>query len=262
MGPRMKPAETVMSHRRDWRAFGACREEDPELFFPISSKGPAAQQIAAAKAVCARCQVRGECLQFALDNRQDYGVWGGTSEEERKEMRSQRGGARRPRQVETVLPRVLSARGRPPELPDSRCAARRDTLSHRCSRWPPGAAWFPPRGIRPAARTGWQGPCPLGWRPGPLTRAQGRDRLAGWAVTARAVSRTNDRPAPAGCRARRPGLVSPKLRDLPRSNTSALVRALRDRRLSCLRRLMRNPWLSVPSRPLTCDVAAGRQSFA
>jgi len=119
MGPRMKPAETVMSHRRDWRAFGACREEDPELFFPISSKGPAAQQIAAAKAVCARCQVRGECLQFALDNRQDYGVWGGTSEEERKEMRSQRGGARRPRQVETVLPGALPARGRPgtPRIP-------------------------------------------------------------------------------------------------------------------------------------------------
>lgn len=103
MGPHVKPAEIMMPYRRDWRVFGACRDEDPELFFPISSKGPAAQQIDAAKAVCARCRVRGECLRFALDNRQDYGVWGGTSEEERKEMRSQRDGAHRPRQVTAAM---------------------------------------------------------------------------------------------------------------------------------------------------------------
>jgi WhiB family redox-sensing transcriptional regulator len=88
MGPRRKPAETLASHRRDWRALGACRDEDPELFFPVTSKGPAARQLVAAKAICAGCGVSRECLRFALENRQDHGVWGGTSEEERKLMRS------------------------------------------------------------------------------------------------------------------------------------------------------------------------------
>ncbi len=73
--------------RSDWRALGACRHEDPELFFPIIASGPGLVQTDRAKSVCARCPVRAECLQFAVQTVQDHGVWGGTSEEERRALR-------------------------------------------------------------------------------------------------------------------------------------------------------------------------------
>jgi WhiB family redox-sensing transcriptional regulator len=72
---------------RDWLDLGACRDEDPDLFFPIASAGPGAAQVAAAKAVCGRCAVRETCLRYALDAHQDYGVWGGLSEDERRALR-------------------------------------------------------------------------------------------------------------------------------------------------------------------------------
>jgi len=81
-----EPASTMTSDD-DWRALGACRTEDPELFFPIAAGGPGLAQVARAKAVCARCEVRAECLRFAMETGQDYGVWGGTSEEERRAWR-------------------------------------------------------------------------------------------------------------------------------------------------------------------------------
>ncbi|NKQ57436.1 WhiB family transcriptional regulator [Amycolatopsis sp. K13G38] len=68
----------------DWRHRAACRDEDPELFFPVSDKGPGARQVTQAKAVCARCPVRSECLSHALDNGLDYGIFGGTTETERR----------------------------------------------------------------------------------------------------------------------------------------------------------------------------------
>ena len=68
----------------DWRHRAACRDEDPELFFPISETGPAARQATEAKAVCARCPVREQCLRYALDNGLDHGVFGGTTERERR----------------------------------------------------------------------------------------------------------------------------------------------------------------------------------
>lgn len=70
--------------RRDWWQFAACREADPELFFPVAAHGPGAEEIARAKEFCAGCGVRRECLQYAIATRQLHGVWGGTSEEERK----------------------------------------------------------------------------------------------------------------------------------------------------------------------------------
>jgi WhiB family redox-sensing transcriptional regulator len=73
-------------HREEWLDAGACRSEDPELFFPITSSGPSTAQIAAAKAVCQGCGVQSQCLHYALESRQSYGVWGGTSEEERLRM--------------------------------------------------------------------------------------------------------------------------------------------------------------------------------
>jgi WhiB family transcriptional regulator, redox-sensing transcriptional regulator len=70
----------------DWMSQGACQREDPELFFPITTTGPALQQVSAAKAVCRRCIVAANCLSYALDSMQD-GVWGGTTAEERRAMR-------------------------------------------------------------------------------------------------------------------------------------------------------------------------------
>lgn len=78
----------------DWRHRAACREEDPELFFPIGNTGPALLQIEEAKAVCRRCPVREECLQWALETGQDAGVWGGLSEDERRALKRRNARAR------------------------------------------------------------------------------------------------------------------------------------------------------------------------
>lgn len=74
----------------DWVHRARCKDEDPELFFPIGTTGPAALQVEAAKAVCTQCEVRSECLQWAMDTGQDAGVWGGLSEEERRALRRAR----------------------------------------------------------------------------------------------------------------------------------------------------------------------------
>ncbi len=68
----------------DWRHQAACRDEDPELFFPIGTTGPALSQVEEAKIVCGRCNVREDCLTWAMDSGQDSGVWGGLSEDERR----------------------------------------------------------------------------------------------------------------------------------------------------------------------------------
>jgi len=78
---------TTVPDRADWGARAACRSTDPELFFPVSGVGPSVAQIDEAKTVCARCDVRSECLAFALATWQPYGVWGGTSPEERARLR-------------------------------------------------------------------------------------------------------------------------------------------------------------------------------
>jgi WhiB family transcriptional regulator, redox-sensing transcriptional regulator len=71
----------------DWRHHAACRDEDPELFFPIGNTGPALLQIDEAKRVCQRCAVLEPCLQWALGSGQDSGVWGGLSEDERRALK-------------------------------------------------------------------------------------------------------------------------------------------------------------------------------
>jgi WhiB family redox-sensing transcriptional regulator len=69
--------------RHDWWRSAACREADPELFFPVAPVGPGAGEIAAAKELCATCGVRRQCLQYALATHQLHGVWGGLTEAER-----------------------------------------------------------------------------------------------------------------------------------------------------------------------------------
>lgn len=64
----------------------ACRDEDPELFFPVGAGPAATAQAAAAKRVCARCPLEDSCLTVALRH-DTAGVWGGTTEDERRDMR-------------------------------------------------------------------------------------------------------------------------------------------------------------------------------
>jgi WhiB family transcriptional regulator, redox-sensing transcriptional regulator len=70
----------------------ACSSCDPDLFFPVGSSGAAIRQTEEAKAVCAGCPVRAECLQWAVETDQLHGVWGGLDEVERgRLMRGGRG---------------------------------------------------------------------------------------------------------------------------------------------------------------------------
>jgi WhiB family redox-sensing transcriptional regulator len=71
----------------DFRHRAICRDEDPEMFFPVGTSGPALLQLAAAKSICRRCPVITECLTFALENGRHEGVWGGMSEDERRELK-------------------------------------------------------------------------------------------------------------------------------------------------------------------------------
>jgi WhiB family redox-sensing transcriptional regulator len=70
-----------------WLSNAACIGEDPELFFPIGTSPPAADQAFRAKAVCRSCPVRSPCLEWSLVTFQDAGVWGGLDEEERRQIR-------------------------------------------------------------------------------------------------------------------------------------------------------------------------------
>lgn len=74
----------------DWRERAACRDTDPDLFFPIGSTGLAVDQIRAAKSICEDCGARSECLEFALISNQESGVWGGATEDERRRLRRTR----------------------------------------------------------------------------------------------------------------------------------------------------------------------------
>jgi WhiB family redox-sensing transcriptional regulator len=75
---------TRMSANTDWRVRGACRDHDPELFFPDGDEPLARVQAGTAKAVCRTCPVAGTCLAWALATGQSYGVWGGLTQDERR----------------------------------------------------------------------------------------------------------------------------------------------------------------------------------
>jgi len=83
------PASSLVLANADytWRRNAICRDTDPDLFFPVGTTGYALVQIDKAKQVCGECPVAEPCLQYALDTNQDSGIWGGTSEEERRVIR-------------------------------------------------------------------------------------------------------------------------------------------------------------------------------
>ena len=78
----------------DWRNGAACRQEDPELFFPNGNTGPWELVLDDAKAVCRRCPVADRCLHWALETGIEFGVWGGLSEDERRAMKRRAARAR------------------------------------------------------------------------------------------------------------------------------------------------------------------------
>ena len=73
--------------RWDWQLVALCRGRDELFFHPHGEREPArSTRESAAKALCARCPVRRECAEHALDMAEPYGVWGGISESEREEL--------------------------------------------------------------------------------------------------------------------------------------------------------------------------------
>ena len=67
---------------QSWHESALCAETDPEAFFP--EKGGSTRE---AKKICTGCQVRSECLEYALSNDERFGIWGGLSERERRRLR-------------------------------------------------------------------------------------------------------------------------------------------------------------------------------
>jgi WhiB family redox-sensing transcriptional regulator len=80
------PALAAAGHEDlSWQDLARCQYTDPEAFYP--EKGESTR---AAKAVCRACEVRAECLEYALAHGERFGVWGGYSEHERRRIRRQR----------------------------------------------------------------------------------------------------------------------------------------------------------------------------
>ena len=130
----------------DWRQRAACRDKEPDLFFSSAAEGskPYLADVADAKAVCRRCRVTADCLLWALDNRCDDGVWGGTAQEERRELKP-----RHP-QPPPLIDRIRDLAGR--GLSDPEIAARLDA----------GIGWKRVQALRLGARI------PAGRNPAPF----------------------------------------------------------------------------------------------
>lgn len=69
--------------RPEWMQLAECAFVDPELWYPHEKGDPGIQ----AKRICRRCPVRIECLQYALDNDEQHGIWGGKSRQERSKLK-------------------------------------------------------------------------------------------------------------------------------------------------------------------------------
>ncbi|MCH2426657.1 MAG: WhiB family transcriptional regulator [Acidimicrobiales bacterium] len=69
----------------DWKDYSNCLGVDPDLFFP--ERGASTRE---AKEVCRSCVVQNDCLEYALQNGEKFGIWGGMSERERRRIRRQR----------------------------------------------------------------------------------------------------------------------------------------------------------------------------
>ena len=81
-----------------WQDFANCLGVDPDLFFP--ERGASTRE---AKEVCRGCVVRGDCLEYALQNSEKFGIWGGMSERERRRIRRQRALERQASEREAII---------------------------------------------------------------------------------------------------------------------------------------------------------------
>lgn len=79
----MEVLESDFAH--DWMRRGNCRHQHPSTFFPSDGVG-----VELARRICATCPVKDECLEYALTERIDHGVWGGASERERRRILKRR----------------------------------------------------------------------------------------------------------------------------------------------------------------------------
>jgi WhiB family transcriptional regulator, redox-sensing transcriptional regulator len=68
----------------DWMSDASCKDEDPESFFPVGEQDV---RITEAKIVCGRCAVKAECLDYAIYTDSAFGIWGGTTEAERRRIK-------------------------------------------------------------------------------------------------------------------------------------------------------------------------------
>jgi WhiB family redox-sensing transcriptional regulator len=72
----------------EWQESAACATAEPDLFFPISAAGRSQAETSRARAVCHRCAVREDCLDYAMATGQQYGIWGGLTEDERQRLQT------------------------------------------------------------------------------------------------------------------------------------------------------------------------------
>lgn len=77
-----RPSEQDEEHALGWQSDALCAQTDPEAFFP--EKGGSTRD---AKRICASCDVRDQCLEYALQNDERFGIWGGLSERERRKVK-------------------------------------------------------------------------------------------------------------------------------------------------------------------------------
>jgi WhiB family transcriptional regulator, redox-sensing transcriptional regulator len=119
---------TRQSAEAGWQSRGACRDHDPELFFP-SEKAPlevVRVQEATAKAVCRSCPVAGICLATALTRRMSYGVWGGLSADDRRAVLAARSAT-------TSVPSLTTPTPTPASVPMRRTRVRQRRHLHPMS---------------------------------------------------------------------------------------------------------------------------------
>jgi len=89
--------EADLEAEESWQLYANCLGVDPDLFFP--ERGASTKE---AKAVCRACVVREDCLEYALDNSEKFGIWGGLSERERRRLRRARALARAAQESRTA----------------------------------------------------------------------------------------------------------------------------------------------------------------
>jgi WhiB family redox-sensing transcriptional regulator len=84
--PGVRPVDDGDENALSWQSDALCAQTDPEAFFP--EKGGSTRD---AKKICASCEVRAQCLEYALQNDERFGIWGGLSERERRKLRKRVG---------------------------------------------------------------------------------------------------------------------------------------------------------------------------